>query len=86
MKDAALQKAAEIWDNGTQLGIHIDGIQNTLYSYKGRLYVFWYSDNNILKKIEQVDSVRARKIFPEYKKSNNREQGLYLPRAKKLKK
>jgi hypothetical protein len=62
-----IEQATEIWDNGTMLSVHVEDVHNTLYRYEGKLYVFWYTQANLLYEIEEVDEAKARKLFPNHK-------------------
>jgi hypothetical protein len=66
-EDALFQQATELWDHGEFLTTNIEGEVASLYRYKDKLYVIWYTPTNVLEKIAVVDSDTAKKMFKRFK-------------------
>jgi hypothetical protein len=64
--NSILRRATLLWDHGHFLATNIDHEQTSLYRYKDKLYVIWYSPKNVLEKVEEVDVETAKKMFKKF--------------------
>ncbi len=58
--------ALMLLDKGELLATNEDGEASRLYRYNEKLYVIWYTKENILEKIEIVKAETAKEMFKKF--------------------
>ncbi|HEV7620190.1 MAG TPA: hypothetical protein VGO09_00580 [Flavisolibacter sp.] len=59
-------KAIQLWNEGTFLATKMNGRRISLYRHNRKYYVIYYTKENLLEKIAQVDKETATKIFNNF--------------------
>jgi hypothetical protein len=59
------EQAELLWDNGELISVNPEN-RNSLYRYNGNLYVIWYTQQNIVKEIIEIDDTKAHQLFSEF--------------------
>jgi hypothetical protein len=58
--------ALMLWSDGDFLATKVNGKRVSLYKYKARFYVIWYTEETHIDKVEIVDSAKAKEIFKDH--------------------
>jgi hypothetical protein len=58
--------ALMLWSDGDFLATKVNGKRVSLYKYKARFYVIWYTEETHIDKVEIVDLAKAKEIFKDH--------------------
>jgi hypothetical protein len=59
------ERAILLWNNGEFLAVNADD-RNSLYRYDDKLYIIWYTQQNVVEKISEIDELKAHQLFSQF--------------------